>query len=177
MSKPKLALYWAASCGGCEIAVLEMKEKILDVAEAFDIVFWPVAIDFKYKDVEAMDDGSIDVCLFNGAIRNSENEYVAKLLRDKAKIMVAFGACASMGGIPGLANVARQARDHGPRLHAGTVGRQPRARVPADEGDGRGGRARPAGALRHGQDARPDGSRRLLRAGLRRPRPTRSGRS
>jgi len=106
MSKPKLALYWAASCGGCEIAVLEMKEKILDVAAAFDIVFWPVAIDFKYKDVEAMDDGSIDVCLFNGAIRNSENEYMAKLLREKAKVMVAFGACASMGGIPGLANVA-----------------------------------------------------------------------
>jgi F420-non-reducing hydrogenase small subunit len=106
MSKHKLALYWAASCGGCEIAVLELKEKILDVAEAFDIVFWPVAIDFKYKDVEAMDDGFIDVCLFNGAIRNSENEHVAKLLREKAKVMVAFGACASMGGIPGLANVA-----------------------------------------------------------------------
>jgi F420-non-reducing hydrogenase small subunit len=106
MSKPRLALYWAASCGGCEIAVLEMKEKILAVAETFDIVFWPVAIDFKYKDVEAMEDGSIDVCLFNGAIRNSENEYVARLLRDKAKVMVAFGACASMGGIPGLANVA-----------------------------------------------------------------------
>jgi F420-non-reducing hydrogenase small subunit len=106
MSKPRLALYWAASCGGCEIAVLEMKEKILAVAETFDIVFWPVAIDFKYTDVEAMEDGSIDVCLFNGAIRNSENEYVARLLRDKAKVMVAFGACASMGGIPGLANVA-----------------------------------------------------------------------
>ncbi|MCS7306511.1 MAG: hypothetical protein NZ602_15550, partial [Thermoguttaceae bacterium] len=39
--KPKLALYWAASCGGCEIAVLAINEKILDVAAAFDIVFWP----------------------------------------------------------------------------------------------------------------------------------------
>ena len=108
MSKPKLALYWAASCGGCEIAVLEIKERILDVAAAFDIVFWPVALDFKYKDVEAMADKSIDVCLFNGAIRNSENEYVAKLLRDKSKIMVAFGACATMGGIPGLANLSNR---------------------------------------------------------------------
>lgn len=66
MSKGKLALYWAASCGGCEIAVLELREKILKVAEAFDIVFWPVAVDFKYKDVEAMADKEIDLCLFNG---------------------------------------------------------------------------------------------------------------
>ena len=72
MSKPKLALYWAASCGGCEVAVLDVAEKILDVAGFFDIVFRPCAMDFKYKDVEAMADGSIDLCLFNGAIRNSE---------------------------------------------------------------------------------------------------------
>ncbi len=65
-----------------------------------------MAVDFKYKDVEAFEDGYIDVCLFNGAIRNSENEHIAKLLRRKSKVMVAFGACASMGGIPGLANVS-----------------------------------------------------------------------
>ena len=68
MAKPKLALYWAASCGGCEIAVLDIEEKILDVAANFDIVFWPCATDFKYKDVEEMADKSIDLCLFNGAI-------------------------------------------------------------------------------------------------------------
>jgi F420-non-reducing hydrogenase small subunit len=45
MGKPRLALYWAASCGGCEIAVLDINEKILDVAAAADIVFWPVAIE------------------------------------------------------------------------------------------------------------------------------------
>ena len=105
MSKPKLALYWAASCGGCEVTVLDIEEKILDVAGFFDIVFWPCAMDFKYKDVEAMPDGSIDLCLFNGAIRNSENEYMAHLLRRKAKVLVAFGSCAMDGCIPGLANL------------------------------------------------------------------------
>jgi F420-non-reducing hydrogenase small subunit len=49
-------------------------------------------------------DGEIDVCFFNGGIRNSENEHIAKLLRRKSKLMVAFGACAHEGGIPGLAN-------------------------------------------------------------------------
>jgi len=104
--KFKFAMYWAGSCGGCEIAVLEIKDKILEVDANYDVVFWPAAADFKYKDVEGYDDGFIDVCLFNGCIRNSENEYVANLLRKKSKVLVAFGACATMGGIPGLANEA-----------------------------------------------------------------------
>jgi len=105
MAKLKLALYWAASCGGCEIAQLQIGEKILKLAEVADIVFWPVAIDAKYKDVEAMPEKSIDVCLFNGAIRNSEQEHMAKMLREKSKTMIAYGACAQEGGIPGLGNM------------------------------------------------------------------------
>jgi F420-non-reducing hydrogenase small subunit len=105
MDKLKIALYWAASCGGCEIAQLQIGTKLLKLAEAADIVFWPVAIDVKYKDVEAMPDKSVDVCLFNGGIRNSEQEHMAKLLRDKAKVMIAYGACAHVGGIPGLGNL------------------------------------------------------------------------
>lgn len=102
--KPKLALYWASSCGGCEISVLAVHEKILDVAAAFDIVFWPCAMDFKEEDVEAMDDGEIDVCLFNGAIRNDDNAHMAHLMRRKSKVLVAYGSCAMEGCIPGLAN-------------------------------------------------------------------------
>lgn len=104
--KPKFAMYWAASCGGCEIAVLNIGEKILDVDANFDVVFWPVAMDAKYKDVEALPDGSILLTLFNGGIRNSENEEIAHLLRRKSQILVAFGSCASEGCIPGLANLS-----------------------------------------------------------------------
>jgi F420-non-reducing hydrogenase small subunit len=104
--KPKFAMYWAASCGGCEIAVLNIHEKILDVDANFEVVFWPVAMDAKYKDVEAMEDGSILLTLFNGAIRNDENEHIAKLLRRKSKILVAFGSCANEGCMPALANLS-----------------------------------------------------------------------
>ena len=104
MARLKIALYWAASCGGCEIAVLDIGDKILKVVENADIVFWPVALDFKYKDVEKMPDRSIDICLFNGGIRTSENEHLANLLREKSKTLVAFGSCACEGCIPGLAN-------------------------------------------------------------------------
>ena len=104
--KPKFAMYWAASCGGCEIAVLNIHEKILDVDANFEVVFWPVAMDAKYKDVEAMPDGSILLTLFNGAIRNEENAHIAKLLRQKSKILVAFGSCANEGCMPALANLS-----------------------------------------------------------------------
>ena len=104
--KPKFAMYWAASCGGCEIAVLNIHEKILDVDANFEVVFWPVAMDAKYKDVEAMPDKSILLTLFNGGIRNRENEEMAHLLRQKSQILVAFGSCACEGCIPGLANLS-----------------------------------------------------------------------
>jgi F420-non-reducing hydrogenase small subunit len=106
--KIKLAFYWAATCGGCDVATLDIEEKILDVINIADIVLWPVAMDFKYKDVEKMEPNSIDICLFNGAVRNSEHEEIAKMLREKSKVMVAFGSCACFGGIPGLANVANR---------------------------------------------------------------------
>jgi F420-non-reducing hydrogenase small subunit len=106
--KGKLALYWAASCGGCEIAVLGIDDKILQVADAFDIVFWPCVIDAKVRSIEMMEDKSIDLCLFNGAIRTSEQEYMARLMRQKSKVLVAFGSCAHEGCIPGLANVTNR---------------------------------------------------------------------
>ena len=102
--KPKLAMYWAAACGGCEISILDMEEHILDVDEAFEIVFFPCIADFKTKDVEAMDDQAITVCLFNGAIRTSEQEHMARLMRQKSLVLVAYGSCAHEGCVPGLAN-------------------------------------------------------------------------
>lgn len=104
--KPKFAMYWAASCGGCEIATLNISEKILEVDANFDVVFWPVAMDTKYKDVEAMEDKSILLTLFNGAIRNDENAEMAHLLRRKSKLLVAFGSCATEGCVPALANLS-----------------------------------------------------------------------
>ena len=105
MGKLKIAGYWAASCGGCEIATLEIGGNILKLIEAADIVFWPALVDFKYHDVEQMPDKSIDVCLFNGAIQTSDNEHLAKLLRAKSKVLVAYGSCSYEGCIPGLANM------------------------------------------------------------------------
>ncbi len=104
MEKPKVVFYWCASCGGCEEAVVDLAEDILNVVKAVDIVLWPVALDFKYKDIEEMADKEIAVSFINGAIRTEEQERISKLLRRKSRYIVAFGSCAHLGGIPGLAN-------------------------------------------------------------------------
>lgn len=104
MPKPKVAFYWCASCGGCEEAVVDLNEDLLKVADAVDIVLWPVALDFKKKDIEALKDGEIAATFINGAVRLEEQKEMVELLRKKSGLVIAFGACAHLGGIPGLAN-------------------------------------------------------------------------
>jgi F420-non-reducing hydrogenase small subunit len=108
MDKPKIAMYWCASCGGCEEATVDLAERILELTNLVDIVFWPVALDFKEEDLENLPDGSITASLINGGARVTEHERMVKLLRAKSKIVVAYGACSAWGGIPGLANLYKE---------------------------------------------------------------------
>ncbi|MGA7909867.1 MAG: hypothetical protein WCA16_20845 [Candidatus Sulfotelmatobacter sp.] len=104
--KPKIAFYWCASCGGCEETIVDLAEAVLDVVAAVEIVFWPVALDFKRKDLEAIAEGAILATFVNGAIRTTEQEEMAHLLRGKSRLLIAFGSCSHLGGIPGLANLS-----------------------------------------------------------------------
>jgi F420-non-reducing hydrogenase small subunit len=111
--KIKIAVNWAGSCGGCDVSLLDIEARILDLAGMADIVYWPVTMDFKQDDFLALPDKSVDFGLFNGAIRTSEHEDMAGAFRTKCRVLVAYGSCASFGGIPGLGNLfeARQIFD------------------------------------------------------------------
>ncbi len=104
--KVKLAVNWAAACGGCDVSILDLEQMVLELSALADFVFWPVAMDFKRDHFRAMPAGSVDVGIFNGAVRTEEQEEDALLMREKCKVLVAMGACACFGGIPGLGNVA-----------------------------------------------------------------------
>lgn len=106
--KINIALYWGAGCGGCDVAVLDIDAAILDVAAMANVTLWPIGFDTKYEDIEKMPDKSITISFYNGAIRNEENERIARLLRQKSAVMIAFGSCACFGGTPGLANVTNK---------------------------------------------------------------------
>jgi len=104
--KPKLAVYWTGSCGGCDVSFLEVGEAIVEILSQVEIVFWPALADAKRSDLEALPRGAIDAALINGTIRTEENLEMARILREKAKAVVAYGACAHLGGIPALANLS-----------------------------------------------------------------------
>ncbi len=103
-AKPKAAVCWLGACGGCDEAIVDLNETLLEVGEAVELVLWPIALDFKYKRLEAMADGEIALSVISGSVRNSEHEEIARLLRAKSQLLIAFGACACFGGTPGLAN-------------------------------------------------------------------------
>lgn len=106
--KIKLAIGLASTCSGCDIAILDLNEKILDLVALADIVYWPTAMDFKLADLEKMQKGEIDITLHHGTIRTSEHERIAHLLREKSKVLIAFGACSCFGGIPSLCNITNR---------------------------------------------------------------------
>ena len=100
MGKLKLAIVYGAICGGCDVSLVNTGEKLADVLEKYDIVYWGAAIDGKADMLEKLD--KIDVAIYMGTVRTESNLKYAKLIRDKADLVVAYGACAVYGGIPGL---------------------------------------------------------------------------
>jgi F420-non-reducing hydrogenase small subunit len=116
--KLRIGMYWASSCGGCDISLLEIAEHLLELIDVADIVLWPCVADFKYRTVADYPDGYLDVCLFNGGIRSSEQEEIARLLRRKSRTLAAYGACAMDGGIPALANLKSPAEIYDAAYHS-----------------------------------------------------------
>jgi F420-non-reducing hydrogenase small subunit len=103
-SRPRIAVYWTGSCGGCDVSFLEVGEAVVEILSHVEIAFWPALVDVKRSDLEALPPGYIDFSLINGVIRTEENYEMAKLLRAKSRYIVAYGACAHLGGVPSLAN-------------------------------------------------------------------------
>jgi F420-non-reducing hydrogenase small subunit len=108
VDRKKIAIYWSASCGGCDVSLLDLELGLLELARIADIVYWPVAMDYKRQDFFGLPDGSVDFGLFNGAVRTSEQREDAEAFRRICKVLVAYGSCACFGGIPGLANLSNR---------------------------------------------------------------------
>jgi len=96
--KITLAIIPLSTCAGCENTILDLEEKLFFLADFIDIVYAPIIMDSKPP-------SSVDIAIFTGAIRTDEDERKVKVWRKKCKILVALGSCATLGGIPGLANL------------------------------------------------------------------------
>jgi F420-non-reducing hydrogenase small subunit len=92
----RLGIVKLASCSGCQVALLDTYEKILDIADS--IVYAPMLADERELK-------ECDVILVEGAARTEKELEELKLAREKAKILVAFGSCSALGGISSLGNI------------------------------------------------------------------------
>lgn len=104
--KVRFAYLLCGGCGGCDMAILDLSETLVDLLAHLDVVFWaPIIADVRYKDLEAMPDESIDIGLCSGMIRFSEQKRMAQTMRKKCKTLIAYGTCAALGGVPGMGNM------------------------------------------------------------------------
>jgi F420-non-reducing hydrogenase small subunit len=105
----RLAAFTATGCSACETGLLDIHYQVASLTRWAKLAFWPSLLGSRWEDLES--GPTIDVCLFAGAIGTDADRKAAFRLREKSKIMVAYGACAAFGGLPGLANLVSRSFD------------------------------------------------------------------
>lgn len=106
----KVAEEWLSACSGCEVAILNLGETLLEVAPKLEFVHIPVLMDHKYYgqlgdgDLHHLEIPKADVGIVSGGVRNEEHLEVLEAMREKCDVLVALGTCATHGGIPALIN-------------------------------------------------------------------------
>ncbi len=96
MSKPRVAIFDFACCEGCQLQIVNIEEEIIDLVGAVDVVEWR----------EAMSEQSheYDIAIIEGSITRPEDEHRVQIIRTRAKILIALGACATIGGVNKMKN-------------------------------------------------------------------------
>ena len=105
----KIAGEWLNSCSGCEIALLNIGDVLVDLLADLEFVHIPVLIDNKYYgqvgERDEMEIPEAVVGIISGGVRTSEHLEVLEKMRESCQILVALGTCATDGGIPALGNM------------------------------------------------------------------------
>ena len=94
-NKIKLAIFDLTDCEGCELQIINLKEKLLTLSDKVEISNWRMAQNKNQKE-------SFDISLIEGSVITKHEIDLIKKLRKKSKIIIAFGSCASIGGIPSI---------------------------------------------------------------------------
>lgn len=95
-AKPRVVVMGFASCFGCQLQITNAESHLLDVLGQMDLRYWQLASSDPMPD-------EFDVAVIEGAITTEEAERAVRQLRERAKTVIAIGACATTAGIPGMA--------------------------------------------------------------------------
>ena len=100
----RIALAQLSSCWGCDQSLVDLHLKLLDVLPELEIVYWPAVVDYKLHDLENLPKGSVHLGFVEGSCRTNEDVHLLKVMREKSKLLVAWGSCSAYGGVQGLGN-------------------------------------------------------------------------
>jgi len=98
MGKIKVAADWLAACAGCEMSLLDMDERLVQLLEKIELTSTPIT-DLKHPPKEG-----VTVGILSGTVNNTTNMEVAKEMRERCKVLIALGDCAVFGGIMTMRN-------------------------------------------------------------------------
>ena len=96
--KAKLATVWLGGCSGCHMSFLDLDERLIDLAGLVDVCYSPIA------DVKEFPE-SVDITLVEGAVANQDHLRELRSIRQRTKLLVAFGDCAVTGNVTALRNL------------------------------------------------------------------------
>jgi coenzyme F420-reducing hydrogenase gamma subunit len=96
MSPPTVAIFDFACCEGCQLQIVNLEEEILDLLGGVDVVEWREAISDRSDEY--------DIAIIEGSITRPQDEEKLRTIRERAKVLVALGACATTGGVNKIKN-------------------------------------------------------------------------
>ena len=97
MTKPKLATVWLGGCSGCHMSFLDLDERLLDLAAHIELCYSPIADAKEFPE-------NVDIALVEGALVNHDHIEEIRKIRERTKILVAFGDCAVTGNVAAMRN-------------------------------------------------------------------------
>lgn len=94
---PRVVVAGLASCFGCQLQITNAEAHLLDVLGQIDLRYWQLASSGHMPE-------EFDVAIIEGAVTTEEAEGLVRHLRERARTVIAVGACATTAGIPGMAS-------------------------------------------------------------------------
>lgn len=95
--KIRLATIWLDGCSGCHMSFLDIDHRLIDLADKVDVVYSPLV------DVKQFPE-NVDITLVEGALGTEEDLRKIKLIRERTRILVAFGDCAVTANVSAMRN-------------------------------------------------------------------------
>ena len=125
MSKPRVATLWLDGCSGCHMSILDMDERLLELAGKIEVVFSPLVDQKEFPE-------NVDVALVEGAVSSDEDLEKIRKVRARSRLLVSLGDCAVTANVPSMRNPFK-VRDVLDRAYVENASFQPgapRAEVP-----------------------------------------------